>query len=166
MNSIIEANLASAYEEVMWLAMRKNITPADARSWYTHVIAKKMGNKFRRFSGKISKLAVGVEDTSTLRLEHFKRIQTTLTQLVDRHLKMGKQDAEEFIRVVLDCEQVHIVTIRENYDAMMAHGDYQTANIELVEWANIPPDIQRSIWINKLRGKVMNDREYAPIGKK
>jgi hypothetical protein len=45
----------------------------------------------RRFTGKVSKEAL--KDQAILRLEHFKRMQTTtLTQLVEKHLKCGLID--------------------------------------------------------------------------
>jgi len=161
LNASIEANLASIYEEVMWLANRPNTTPSDARAWYTHIASSSLRKHIRRFSGMVSKRAVSADDVP-LRLEHFKRMQTTLTQLVDRHLKTGACDAEEFVRVVLDCEQVHIVTVGENYSAMKAKGDYQSAGIKLIEWTTIPPDRQRFLWNKMLHGKVMNANDYKP----
>lgn len=162
MNATFEAKLASVYEEIMWLAKRPNTTPSDARAWYTHIASNSLRKHLRRFSGMVSERAILEKDATRLRLEHYMRIQTTLTQLVARHLKSGIQDAEEFIRAVLDCEQVHIVTFHENYDAMKAKGDYQRAGIALVEWTTVPLDKRRFLWENKLRGKVMNASDYAP----
>jgi hypothetical protein len=44
-----------------------------------------------------------------LRLEHFKRIQTTLTALVESHRQNDHVNAEEFFRILIDYEQIHIV---------------------------------------------------------
>ena len=97
-----------------------------------------------------------------MRFEHFNRLQTALTKLVDRHLREGIYDPGEFIRVVTECEQVHIVTFRENYDAVMVNGDYHKANIALVAWADIAPETQQAIWSKKLRGQVCNAEEFRP----
>lgn|GEM_PF-3118547 len=100
MNASVESNIALIYEEVMWLAHRPNTTPSDARAWYTHIASNSLRKYIRRFSGMVSKRAAFEED-ARLRLEQFKRMQTTLTHLI-RHLKTGVLDAEEFVRVVLD----------------------------------------------------------------
>jgi hypothetical protein len=98
-----------------------------------------------------------------LRLEHFLRIQTTLTQLVERHLKEGSRDAQEFINTIKRCEQVHIVTQSENYAAMKAKGCYQDADIKLVDWSSLGYDTQLKLWKKMLRGKVANHSEYQPL---
>jgi hypothetical protein len=96
-----------------------------------------------------------------LRFEHFNRLQTVLTKLVARHLREGISDPGEFIRVVTECEQVHIVTFRENYDAAMANGDYHKANIALVAWADIALETQHVLWSKKLRGKCVTPKSFA-----
>jgi hypothetical protein len=63
---------------------------------------------------------------------------------------------------VTKCEQVHIVTFRENYEAAMANGDYHKARIALVAWADIAPETQRVLWSKKLRGQVCNAEEFRP----
>lgn len=68
----------------MWLAARPNVTPSVARSWYTHATAERLKRHVRMFTGRVSKRASEFEEE--LRLEHFLRIQTTLTQLVEKHL--------------------------------------------------------------------------------
>src|SRR5688500_12927399 len=112
----------------MWLAERSNNTPSAARAWYTHVRVQPLRRQVRRFTGKVSR-AAATDESATLRLEHFKRLQTTLTQLVARHLKTGTRNAAEFIRVILEYEQVHVVTFDENYAARKAKGDYMLAGI-------------------------------------
>jgi len=124
----IHENLASIYEEIMWLAERPNTTPSAARAWYTHIAVNPLRRHIRRFTGKVS-LSTVKDKNASLRLEHFKRIQTTLTQLVNRHLQTGTRNNTEFIKTILECEQVHIVTISENYAAMKAKGDYLLAGI-------------------------------------
>jgi len=157
----VRADLLCVYQEVMWLACRPNTTASAARAWYTHVRAGRLSRRIRRFTGKVSATAAAVE-TVPLRLEHFKRIQTTLTQLVRRHVETNQHDSEEFIRVVLDCEQVHIVTLGENYDAMKAKGDYGNAGIVLLDWSTLAPIRQRSLWKQMLVGRVSNAIEFAP----
>ena len=120
------ARLAAIYEEVMWLARRTDVSPSAARAWYTHITSNSIRRSVRRFSGKVSEGAARSK-SAPLRLEHYKRIQMTLTNLVDRHLKNKKSDAREFIRVVAACECVHIVTLDENYSAMRAKGNYRKA---------------------------------------
>jgi hypothetical protein len=97
-----------------------------------------------------------------LRLEHFKRLQTTLTKLVSEHLRHGIHDSRHFIQVVTDYEQVHLVTARENYDAMRAKGDYAKAGIVLLEWQTITPETQLMLWKRVLRGRVSNSDVFNP----
>lgn len=128
----------------MWLARRHDITPSEARAWYTHVTSGRLRRHLRIFSGYVSQEALLPD--AVLRLEHFKRIQTTLTKLVSEHLRENITDPLEFVRVIIDCEQVHIVTARENYEAMKAHGDYYKAGITLLAWHTIAPEAQRYLY--------------------
>jgi hypothetical protein len=84
-----------------------------------------------------------------------------LTQLVARHLKTGTRSAAEFINIVLEYEQVHIVTLAENYAAMKAKGDYLLAGISLVDWRDLPTERQRVLWRKVLNGRVSNAAEFA-----
>jgi hypothetical protein len=95
-------------------------------------------------------------------LEHFMRIQTTLSDLVHRHRDADLVDPDEFVRIITDYEQVHIVTRSENYAAMRAKGDYKVAGISLVPWQSVPLARQRVLWTKMLRGKVANADEYLP----
>jgi hypothetical protein len=156
----VRLKLTSIYEEVMWLARRPNIRPAAARAWYTHITHLAVRREIRRFTGKVSRKAA-TDDTALLRLEHFKRIQTTLTQLVARHIREGISDVDEFITTVVCFEQVHIVTAPENYAAMKAKGDYARAQIDLLDWKEIPRERRRVLWKNVLNGRVANAREFA-----
>lgn len=156
----MESILCSVYEEVMWLAKRPHTTASVARSWYTHCKAVTLSRRVRRFTGKVSVKAL--EEGAVLRLEHFMRIQTTLTALVERHLAEERNDPAEFVRCVLDCENVHIVTFEENYDAMRNKGDYGLAGIELKCWSEVAPEKQAYLWMKVLRGKVANANEFFP----
>jgi len=91
-----------------------------------------------------------------LRLEHYKRIQTTLTGMVERHRQDRRKDPEEFVRTIFDYERVHIVTVKEDYDAMRAGGCYQSAGIQLIPWEQIPEVRRSELWLKMLRGKVSN----------
>ena len=111
------------------------------------------------FTGQVSIQAVKELD-SDLRLEHYLRIQTTLTQMVKRHLECGLNDPRDFINTILRCERVHIVTKLENYAAMKAGGDYAAAGIELISWGDITVEQQRTLWSKMLQGKVANYAEF------
>jgi hypothetical protein len=154
----LRAALVSIYEEMMWLAGRPNVTPSRARAWYTHVMAESVKLRVRQFTGLVSRKAVAGDGTG-LRLEHYRRIQTTLTDLVSRHRKDGP-NPEEFLRTLIDYEAVHIVTIEENYAAMRAKGDYQQAGIVLVPWHEVQSDRRGELWTSMLRGKVANAEQY------
>jgi hypothetical protein len=158
---VLRAELIGIYEEVMWLARRPRVTAGNARAWYTHIMSETVKRRLRRFTGKVSRLAAESE-SATLRLEHYKRIQTTLTALAERHREVKKPNPDEFIRVLLDCERVHIVTFEENYAAMRADGNYRKAGIELLPWRSLSPQRQAVLWKKMLRGKVANASAYAP----
>src|SRR6266702_122953 len=121
-----DETLKAVYEEMMWLAERPGVSASLARSWYTHV--RSGGLRLTQFSGKVSRAALAPK--AVLRLEHYRRIQTGLTQLVERHKKLKRPNAAEFIRFLRAAERVHIVTFRENYEALKAKGKYKTAGIE------------------------------------
>jgi hypothetical protein len=156
----IRAKLTAIYGEMMWLAARKNVSPSMARAWYTHVWADRLSRAIRHFSGKVSYEAMS-DTKAVLRLEHHSRIQTTLTQLIAAHLKRKRPSAKEFIRIVLKCENVHIVTFKENYAARKSGGSYQRAGIKLVAWRSIPEKRRRVLWTKMLRHKVANASAFA-----
>ncbi len=157
----LRRELTTLYEEVMWLAKRTNVTPSMARAWYTHIVAGRFSRRIRQFSGKVSRAAIS-DTKATLRLEHHARIQTTLTHLVEAHLKRKRPSPQEFVRVVLECENVHIVTFAENYAAMRHDGNYRRAGIELVAWRSIPQRRREVLWAQMLRGKVANASAFSP----
>ena len=157
----LHKDLTSIYEEIMWLSVRPNVTPGRARAWYTHIMAEALKRKLRQFTGKVSKAAAARGDDQ-LMLEHFKRIQTTLTALVERHRAEKLNDAEEFVETIVEFEQVHIVTRSENYAAMRAKGDYRQAGIVLLPWRSIPSDRRAELWKKMLRGKVANSAAFKP----
>ena len=154
-------DLTLIYEEVMWLAHQPNVTPSMARAWYTHVCAGRVKMRIRSFTGSVS-AAAAADPTQTLRLEHYLRIQTRLTKFVEDHVKHEKADPSEFIRLLVECERVHIVTFQENYEALKAKGDYLAAGITLIPWQSLPAEQQATLWEKMLRGRVANAREFQP----
>ncbi|MDT8840358.1 hypothetical protein ParKJ_23315 [Paraburkholderia fungorum] len=158
----LQAALVSIYEEIMWLSSRPNVTSGRARAWYTHIMAESVKRRIRQFTGLVSRSAIAAEGTG-LRLEHYKRIQTTLTALVDRHRRDQLNDPGEFVRTLVDYESVHIVTTEENYAAMKAQGDYDKAGIVLTPWIDISADRRETLWRKMLRGKVANAERYREL---
>ncbi len=157
--SEIQLELNTIYAQIMWLANQKNVTASEARAWYTHIKSEKLKRKVRLFSGKISTSAANPKSTN-LQLEHYKRIQTELTKLVERHKVQKISDPNEFIKLIIACEYVHIVTVKENYAAMKSKGNYKKANIELVPWNSISRGRRVILWKKMLSGKVANAEEY------
>jgi len=149
------AELKSIYEEVMWLSARPNVTPGRARAWYTHIMAEAVKRRLRRFSGKVSETAASDSD-GPLILEHFKRIQTTLSALVACHRTEQLNDPDAFVTTLVEFEQVHIVTRAENYAAMRAKGNYRQAGIVLLPWEKLTESRRVELWQKMLRGKVAN----------
>lgn len=145
----------------MWLSTRPNVTPGRARAWYTHIMAEAVKRKLRRFTGKVSETAATQSD-GPLMLEHFKRIQTTLTALVEQHRAEQLNDPDAFIKTLVDFEQVHIVTRAENYAAMRAKGNYRQAGIVLLPWKTLPEERRTELWKKMLRGKVANADVFKP----
>lgn len=139
----------------MWLSKRPNLTAGRARAWYTHVMAEAVKRKLRHFTGKVSEAAAAQSD-SPLVLEHFKRIQTTLTALVEKHRSEQLSDPDAFIKILAEFEQVHIVTRAENYAAMRTQGNYAEAGIILLPWNKLPEKRRAQLWQKMLRGKVAN----------
>lgn len=156
----LKAGLCSLYREVMWLARRDGVSASDARAWYTHVRAEKLKREIRSFSGKVSEAALN--DKDDLRLEHYRRIQTSLTGLVKRHVEENINDPDEFMALLLKCECVHIVTREENYAIMRHKGKYSSAGVKLVPWSRIPTEARHYLWKRMLRGRVCNASSFGP----
>jgi hypothetical protein len=117
--------------------------------------------RLRRFTGKVSESAAKGRD-GPLVLEHFKRIQTTLSDLVEHHRTEQLNDPDAFIKTLIEFEHVHIVTRDENYAAMRAKGNYHQAGIVLLQWKNLPEKRRTELWQKKLRGKVANADAFKP----
>lgn len=143
----------------MWLLGRPHVTPGQARGWYTHIRAIALQKHLRAFTGKVSQAASELNG-EPLVLEHFKRLQRNLSQLVERHHRESMHDPTEFVALVKDNEQVHIVTRRENYGAMRAKGDYAVAGIVLMDWEELPLAKRATLWRTMLRGRVTNAAQY------
>jgi len=123
-------------------------------------MAESVKRQIRRFTGQVSRSAI-YSASADLRLEHYKRIQTTLTEMVERHRQEQRNDPEEFVRTIFDFEHVHIVTVKENYDAMRAGGDYKAAGIELISWQQISEERRSELWLKMLRGRVSNAKLFV-----
>jgi hypothetical protein len=157
MNKQSQKKLKAIYQEIMWLARRPGVTASKARSWYTHV--RRM-NELMRFTGKVSRAALA--PSATIQVDHYKRLQAGLTQLVERHKKLKRPNSGEFIRFVRAAERVHIVTFRENYEARKAGGDYSKAGIELVHWKTLSFKQKERLWRKLVHAKVVNAATYKP----
>ncbi len=57
---------------------------------------------------------------------------------------------------------MHIVTKKENYEAMKAKGDYNKAGIKLIKWNDLTLEQQKYLWRKMLYGKVANYKKYDP----
>ena len=84
--------------------------------------------------------------------------------MVRAHIEGKIKAPDEFVNLIFECEQVHIVTRTENYSAMKAKGDYSIAGIELVKWEEIGHSQRSFLWKKMLRGKVSNYKDYKPHG--
>lgn len=123
-------------------------------------MAESVKKRIRRFTGQIPRAAVADEGPPIL--EHFMRIQSDLSSLVERHRATDAPDLGEFVQLVVESERAHIVTRSENYAAMRANGSCAVAGIELVDWSTIPPERQAQLWRTILRGKVANAARFLP----
>ena len=99
---------------------------------------------------------------AVLGLEHHARLQSTLTSLVAAQRESGQANKAAFVRTLLECENVHIVTFSENYQAMKADGNYRQAGIKLMAWRSIPEEPRATLWARMLKGKVANPEQFRP----
>lgn len=157
----IVARLISTYEELMWLANRPHVTPQQARAWYSQVIAIPLAPKVRRFTGMVSRKAIE-NIHERLVLEHYNRLSHSLSRLIETHVEQQINDPTPFLALIEQCEQVNITTDEENHRVQEAAGDYNAANIQLVEWESLSTQDRAFLWQKKLRGKVSNASDYAP----
>ena len=153
------ADLESIYQSMLWLRKQPNVTDSRARAWYSHVMAKSVVKRIRRFSGKVSNAATK-DLNGPLVLEHYKRMQTKLTNLVSTHHRKKTKSPGQFISLVQKLERVHIVTRAENYAARRANGDYRKAGIKLVQWSSVPSKRKTELWKSMLKGRVSNANKF------
>lgn len=157
----VEARLISTYEELMWLANRPNVTPRQARAWYSQVLAIPMAPKVRRFTGMVSCQAIE-NIHGRLCLEHYNRLSYSLSQLIEDHLEKQINDPTQFLKLIEQGEQVNITTDDENHQVQKTRGDYEAAKIKLVEWNTLSVQQRELLWRTKLKGKVSNATNFAP----
>lgn len=157
----ITEKLLAIYEDMIWLANRPHVTEAKARAWYSAIWAEALKTKVRIFSGKVSEAALRDID-GKLCLEHYSKLSENLTKLVARHIQTNICNSGEFLELIEQCEKVNITTSEENRIIQTAHGDYNSAGVQLVNWQNIPLESQRKLWNNWLYRKVANASEYRP----
>jgi hypothetical protein len=120
-----------------------------------------MAPKVRRFTGRVSRKAIE-NINEKLVLEHYNRLSHSLSRLIETHIEQGINDPTPFLVLIEQCEQVNITTDEENHRVQDAAGDYEAANIELVEWNTLSAQDRAFLWQTKLRGKVSNATDYAP----
>ena len=152
----IDSKLKLCYELMFQVADTEQFTARAVRGGYTHWLGPEFSKEIREFTGLVSRSAIENGEERGLVLEHFLRIQTSLTKLIGKHMSEG-ENVSEFISEVKRLEKVHIVTKREN-DVLrkkVYSGDYEKAGIEMVAWENIP-EHAKSFLRRKIRGKVAN----------
>ena len=154
------------YEEMMWLAQRENVTSQNARAWYSAVRAESVKRKVRRFSGRVSAEAINLAAINNVEgalvLEHYLRVQASLSELLNYHVINGLNDPVAFVTFIYEHEKVHITTKAENQQIRLHGGCYADAGVELCDWVNIPEQIREILWSSKLQGHVANAADYAP----
>ncbi|ANE54868.1 hypothetical protein [Methylomonas sp. DH-1] len=161
----IDEKLAVCYE-ILKIAMKyKFLTARGVRAGYTHWIGSEISSEITKFTGRVSHAAIQlVSDSKShigLVLEHHGRMQTKMTELIQKHMDTG-ENLDEFIRIVKELESVNIVTRQENdkLRKKAINGNYALANITLADWQNISEE-HKAILRRKLRGKVVNADQFV-----
>ena len=156
----LDEKLALCYDIIMLSARSELLNARGVRTGYTHWLGPELSKEVRRFSGYVSENAMNNGTDVGLVLEHFRRMQKELTSLIKKHMECGENKIE-FITVVKDLEQVHIVTIEENTVLRKKEisGSYEKARIDLIHWQKIPLE-SRKFLRKKLMGKVANAEEF------
>ncbi|MBF4557187.1 hypothetical protein H7698_13970 [Pseudomonas sp. p50] len=150
--------LTKCYDVMMYASKNGVFNSTAVRGIYTHIIGPGLKRRICMFTGKVSRAALANLE-GELVLEHFHRLQHELTKLVARHMMKG-ENCQEFIDAIYLMEKVHIVTKRENYDAMKAKGCYTTANIELLDWSELSPEAKGFLRKRMLSSRVANIAEF------
>ncbi len=155
-----DEKLALCYEVIMMTARSGLLNARGVRTGYTHWLGPELSNEIRTFSGKVSEAAINNGTHVGLVLEHFRRIQTALTELIGKHMAQG-EDRDEFITAVKSLERVHIVTKDENNRLRRkgVSGDYDKAGIKMKQWEEIPAS-SRAFLRRKLVGNVCNSSDF------
>ena len=79
----IDSKLRLCYELMMQVARTGFFTARAVRGGYTHWLGPEFAKEIREFSGLVSKSAIDNGSETGLVLEHFLRIQTTLTSFIE-----------------------------------------------------------------------------------
>ena len=156
----IDSKLRLCYELMMQVARTGFFTARAVRGGYTHWLGPEFAKEIREFSGLVSRSALENGSETGLVLEHFLRIQTTLTSLIEKHMNEG-ENVVEFIREIKRLEKVNIVTKQEN-DLLRTKkysGSYEKAGVEMVSWEKVP-ESSKYFLRKKIRGKVVNADKY------
>ncbi|GJH34212.1 hypothetical protein CBA19CS91_15665 [Paraburkholderia hospita] len=168
-NNDARARLLAIHAGIVVMAKTGLFTACELRTVYSHGCRAGKGKVYTLFTGKVSKAALATldpgfiaDEMSRLHREHPDRLQAEITALIERQMANGDYDADAFADRVMALERVNITTRGENYAAMRAGGDYQQAQIELVDWSDISADSQQTLWRKMLAGHVANAAEFAP----
>lgn len=157
----LDEKLGLCYEIIMTTVRCGLLNARGARTGYTHWLGAELSREVRTFSGFVSKGAINHGISTGLVLEHYLRIQTELTSLIQKHIDNG-ENKTEFVSEVNRLEQVHIVTKGEDIILRRKEisGDYSKAGITLVHWGDIPSG-SRVFLRRKLVGKISNIDEFS-----
>lgn len=157
----LNSKLELCYSLMMQVARTGQFTARAVRGGYTHWFGPELRKEVCEFTGMVSRKAIENDSEVGLVLEHYMRIQTTLTGLIDKHMMDG-EDVDEFIREVKRMEKVNIVTKAENdlLRKKVFSGDYEKAGIEMIPWKDVPE--QAKVFLRKkIRGHVANAGDFA-----
>lgn len=156
----VDEKLALCYDIIMMSSRSGLLNARGVRTGYTHWLGPELSKEVRMFSGYVSQKAIDNGSKVGLVLEHYLRLQTNLTALIQKHVESG-ENKSEFIAEVKRLERVHIVTREENTVLRRNEnsGDYGKVGVELVYWDRVPSK-SKDFLKKKLIGNVANASQF------
>ncbi|GAB3357942.1 MULTISPECIES: hypothetical protein [Giesbergeria] len=150
------------YQDMRWLADRDHVGPKRARAWYSAVMNRTVGKKVCFFTGKVSEKAV--LQRKNLVFEHFERLSSSLSQLLEKHKESNASEDEgfnDFVNLIKKCERVNITTNKENDEIKKAEGNYEKAGVVLIDWSDIKCQNAIRAFKKKIAGgNIANAKEF------
>lgn len=155
-------SLQDVYKVMLYVHQHTPATPRRVRTILTHAYPDLL-TRHTCFSGYVSQRALEEALKNGYRpgifeREHYLRFQSSLTKWVSEGFL--EDGFEAFEQKVVELSKVHITLRSENRKLISKSSSYESLEISLIYWGDIPVDCRR-VFHKVLKGKVVNIAEFS-----